>query len=125
MLAGLSAGHDRTGTTVWLALTLWTMMALGEAGLMLQSSMWLAVWCALFSLPSLYLQCRHILDLLVDEALHLVAAFLKAGLPSSLPPPLPFPPPLFDIALSSIPPCLSGKQAGSPDKLQVVPLLAS
>ena len=71
-------------------------MALGEAGLMLQSSMWLALWCALFSLPSLYLQCRHILDLLVEEALHLVAAFLKAGLP-----PFPSPPPplLFVLLL--------------------------
>lgn len=59
-------------------------MALGEAGLMAQSSIWLAVWCALFGLPSLYLQCRHILDVLVEEALQLVAAFLRAG-PSLLP----------------------------------------
>ena len=55
-------------------------MALGEAALLAQSSMWLAVWCAIFGLPTLYLQCRHILDVLVEEALQLVAAFLKAGL---------------------------------------------
>ncbi|KAL0037393.1 hypothetical protein WJX79_005832 [Trebouxia sp. C0005] len=73
------SGHDRTGTTVWLALTLWTTMALGEAALLSQSSMSLAVWCAIFGLPSLYLQCRHILDVLVEEALQLVAAFLRAG----------------------------------------------
>lgn len=73
------AGHSRTGTSVWLALTLWTIMALGEAALMAQSSMCLAVWCALFGLPSLYLSCRHILDLLVEEALQLVAAFLRPG----------------------------------------------
>lgn len=79
MAACLSAGHDRTGTTVWLALTLWTTMALGEAALLSQSSMSLAVWCAIFGLPSLYLQCRHILDVLVEEALQLVAAFLRAG----------------------------------------------
>ena len=75
------AGHDRTGTTVWRALTLWVVMALGEAALLTQSSMAIAVWCALFGLPSLYLQCRHILDVLVEEALQLVAAFLKAGQP--------------------------------------------
>jgi len=79
MAAWLSAGHDRTGTTVWLALTLWTTMALGEAALLSQSSMSMAVWCAIFGLPSLYLHCRHILDVLVEEALQLVAAFLKAG----------------------------------------------
>jgi hypothetical protein len=79
MAACLSAGHDRTGTTVWLALTLWTTMALGEAALLSQSSMSMAVWCAIFGLPSLYLHCRHILDVLVEEALQLVAAFLKAG----------------------------------------------
>jgi len=79
MAAWLSAGHDRTGTTVWLALTLWTTMALGEAALLSQSSMSLAVWCAIFGLPSLYLQCRHVLDVLVEEALQLVAAFLRAG----------------------------------------------
>ncbi|KAL0053004.1 hypothetical protein WJX82_011350 [Trebouxia sp. C0006] len=73
------SGHDRTGTTVWLALTLWTTMALGEAALLSQSSMSLAVWCAIFGLPSLYLQCRHVLDVLVEEALQLVAAFLRAG----------------------------------------------
>lgn len=73
------SGHDRTGTTVWLALTLWTAMALGEAALLTQSSMSLAIWCAIFGLPSLYLQCRHVLDVLVEEALQLVAAFLKAG----------------------------------------------
>ena len=72
-------GHDRTGTTVWLALTLWVIMAVGEAALLAQSSMAIAVWCALFGLPSLYLQCRHILDVLVEEALQLVAAFLRAG----------------------------------------------
>ena len=75
----LLAGHDRTGTTVWLALTLWTIMALGEAALLAQSSMCMAVWCAIFGLPSLYLQCRHILDVLVEESLQLVAAFLRAG----------------------------------------------
>lgn len=75
------AGHDRTGTSVWLALTLWSIMAVGEAALMSQSSMCLAVWCALFGLPSLYIRCRHILDLLVEEALQLVAAFLRAGVP--------------------------------------------
>ena len=64
-------------------------MALGEAALMYQSSMCLAVWCALFGLPSLYLQCRHILDLLVEEALQLVAAFLRAGLHPPLPTRLP------------------------------------
>ena len=79
MAACMSAGHDRTGTTVWLALTLWTAMALGEAALLTQSSMSLAIWCATFGLPSLYLQCRHVLDVLVEEALQLVAAFLKAG----------------------------------------------
>ncbi|KAL3160022.1 hypothetical protein ABBQ38_010408 [Trebouxia sp. C0009 RCD-2024] len=73
------SGHDRTGTSVWLALTLWSIMAVGEAALMSQSSMCLAVWCALFGLPSLYIRCRHILDLLVEEALQLVAAFLRAG----------------------------------------------
>ncbi len=79
MAAWLSAGHDRTGTTVWLALTLWTTMAMGEAALLSQSSMSMAVWFAIFGLPSLYLQCRHILDVLVEEALQLVAAFLRAG----------------------------------------------
>ena len=75
----MAAGHDCTGTTVWLALTLWTIMALGEAALLSQSSMSIAVWCAIFGLPSLYLQCRHILDVLVEEALQLVAASLRAG----------------------------------------------
>ena len=79
LCACMSAGHDRTGTTVWLALTLWTTMALGEAALLSQSSMSLAIWCAIFGLPSLYLQCRHVLDVLVEEALQLVAAFLRAG----------------------------------------------
>lgn len=79
MAAWLPAGHDRTGTTVWLALTLWTTMALGEAALLSQSSMSMAVWCAIFGLPSLYLQCRHVLDVLVEEALQLVAAFIRAG----------------------------------------------
>lgn len=59
-------------------------MALGEAGLLSQSSMSMTVWCALFGLPSLYLQCRHILDVLVEEALQLVAAFLQAGQPLHL-----------------------------------------
>lgn len=54
-------------------------MALGETALVSQSSMSMAVWCAIFGLPTLYLQCRHILDVLVEEALQLVAAFLRAG----------------------------------------------
>ena len=54
-------------------------MALGEAALLSQSGMSMAIWCAVFGLPSLYLQCRHILDVLVEEALQVVAAFLKAG----------------------------------------------
>lgn len=75
---------------MWLALTLWSLMALGEAALLAQSSMWLAVWCAIFGLPTLYLHCRHILDVLVEEALQLMAAFLKGGMdPVSFASPLP------------------------------------
>ena len=73
------AGHDRMGTTVWLGLVLWGIMGVGEAGLMQQSSLAIALWCCLFGLPCLYLQCRHILDALVEESLHLVALSLRTG----------------------------------------------
>ena len=79
MLCLVVTGHDRLGTTVWLALALWCTMALGEAALLEQSSMCLAAWAAIFGLPSLYLRCRHILDALVEEALRILAAYVKAG----------------------------------------------
>lgn len=75
----INAGHDRMGTTVWLGLVLWGIMGVGEAGLMQQSSLAIALWCCLFGLPCLYLQCRHILDALVEESLHLVALSLQTG----------------------------------------------
>lgn len=67
------------GTTVWLGLVLWGIMGVGEAGLMQQSSLAIALWCCLFGLPCLYLQCRHILDALVEESLHLVLLSLNTG----------------------------------------------
>lgn len=78
-LPDFTAGHDRMGTSVWLGLSLWAVMGVGEAGLMQQSSLAIALWCCLFGLPSLYLQCRHILDALVEESLHLVALSLRTG----------------------------------------------
>lgn len=67
------------GTTVWLALTLWLIMCVGELGIVSQSVLVMYVWIALFTLPYLYRACRHALDALVEETLLFVAEVIRGG----------------------------------------------
>lgn len=67
------------GTTVWLALTLWMTMCVGELGIVSQSVLVMYVWIALFTLPYLYRACRHALDALVEETLLFVAEVIRGG----------------------------------------------
>ncbi|CAL5225202.1 g7985 [Coccomyxa viridis] len=73
------SGRDSMATTVWLALTLWLVMMIGELGIVTQSVMAMWLWIALFTLPFMYRACRHALDALVEETLLFVAEVVRGG----------------------------------------------
>ncbi|CAK0787945.1 hypothetical protein CVIRNUC_011167 [Coccomyxa viridis] len=73
------SGRDSMATTVWLALTLWLVMMIGELGIVTQSVMAMWLWIALFTLPFMYCACRHALDALVEETLLFVAEVVRGG----------------------------------------------
>lgn len=60
------------GASVWLGLTLWAIMLVGELKLMSQPTLAQAIWVAAFGLPWCYMQCRRALDSLVEDTLYLV-----------------------------------------------------
>ncbi|KAK9824585.1 hypothetical protein WJX72_011507 [[Myrmecia] bisecta] len=78
------SGYDKLGTTVWLALTLWLVMCIGELHLVTQSGLAMGCWVAVFTLPSFYMQCRSALDVLVDELMAFMSVVVLGGQKGSL-----------------------------------------
>eukprot|EP00191_Tetraselmis_sp_GSL018_P007273 CAMPEP_0177605376 /NCGR_PEP_ID=MMETSP0419_2-20121207/16666_1 /TAXON_ID=582737 /ORGANISM="Tetraselmis sp., Strain GSL018" /LENGTH=394 /DNA_ID=CAMNT_0019099517 /DNA_START=280 /DNA_END=1460 /DNA_ORIENTATION=+ len=62
------------GPTIWAGMVLAAVFVVGELHLLSQVSLATASWLMAFTLPWLYLQCRHALDLLAEEAVRLAAS---------------------------------------------------
>lgn len=69
------------GASVWLAITLWSIMCFGEIGFIDQSAMLILLWGLLFSLPPLYVASKRVLDALIDESLRFLISVANGGNP--------------------------------------------
>jgi len=65
------------GPTIWSGVALFILFLVGELQIVGQVTLMMWMWVGAFSLPWVYLQCRHALDLLVEEAVLLLAAHLS------------------------------------------------